>query len=1752
MVIFNSRFKPSLRCVFLFLVVFIAGVTAAEARILEVPSVYGTIPAAIAAGRSGDVIRVAGTVAAPFTYTFAGNLSFGAKAMTLESASGNPATVILTGNNTSNSTIYVSPTDSVGSTFRGITVVGPRGANGDGGAMNIMVSTKIENCIIRDSSADYGGGVHISNGALPSFKNCQFINNKAYEQGGAVYTTGDAFPTFTNCLFVGNSVEDNIWILTDRGDVMYLDANPAKLMNCTMTDNESAHALIYQAGSNLPLMVTNCILNAESTGDRAIVGNAWGAQRNAIIVSSYIRGSYDFDENSISNVFEPSRMQVIDGTYSAYPNAYVTTAAFNLNFVSNYHLNMTSSAIGIGITGSGSDFDGEPRPYYLNSGNDIGSDQFNFGHLVTNNLSKGSYWFDVSLTPGATQTIATGQSIGQYFQTGKVRFYRIIPTASGVIRVRSANATVDVKGVLTDDWTGDNVLGADDNSSGGVNFKISYLYAEQGKPCYLGVVNKAAGTGTFDLIADLVTDDRGNGHITADTSLGSFDQTYFQPGYADKTVTGTIEFEDDEDCFRIDVAGPGTLMITSRTGTLPEEFDVILKNVDGEIITENAVAGAVLIIFNNTDAETCHLTIKRNELFDWVAGMDYGLDIRYYPLDEVDPTPITLTAGTGSANANITIPGDRDIFEFTVSSYGILTVQTTGCAVAEKSKISIYNFLDEKIPDNGGIVAGTGNYRITEALVTPEANSDDPIAVPFAVSPGKYYLKIAALDGHRTPFDYGVTVNFTASATDDHGNYRQNSTILRKWADVLPGSPLIYFKKEAGLINAAGDADLYRVDLPNKGTLKVMADLAGTSGAVVVELLDTNGNVLQSSADVRTANPHYPRALAAFPVWASGLTYTVNEIVRYNTNGLYYRCIQSVAGQLPTNTAYWTAVPTPPANLDGILTRKLNSGIHYLRVTGAPGLNYLLSVDFDDFGNDVVDASDLRDEYAYNAFEGHFETATSPAFQWSYDADAWTLQVDKEGVYTIYTTGASDTYGNIKDSSGTVLVQDNDSGEGANFRFTRTLTPGTYYIVTCMQDTSTTGNYVLHIDQGDDYSDTYYGSGTPLIYPGTLTAGSSMMGVIGDPGDVDYFTFQPATSGRVRFTVTGTIELVMNLSTVVDELVNPSEDRLNHSNSGLLEFDVTAGETYYLHVKPEFVMNTGSYTVSCAMVAGASTDDDGDGGTTGGDDYASARALTLAGNTVSYIDGGIDRENDHDYYQFAVTGPGVVRVYTTGNTDTYGYLFLEYGDMYNLVVSNDDSDYDKTDGYNFGMDYYVGAGVRNFYVRVRGYAPHETGDYQLHIVFTPGGTDDHGDECEEATHVRRGAAGAVFENGKIRFDEARIGITGDRDYFRIVAGPEGVNPGTVTVYTTDGATAIDTFGYLKNEMCGTLALNDNGSGPSDGDNFRVSYTPNCTVGVNCGPHTYYAVVKSYNDSQVGTYNLHVESNGASVAPVSTTTMAMTANGAKYFGFDTPAEGTYLTASVAGLTGFNVTPLRFTLFNGKGQIIEGYENLPVGTPIYAQDLERGLHYIRISNTGDTTGDFTLDLNCSAIGSIGFGNGAGTFVKTGTTLVLTGDGTAIDGTSDNGYFAFTKSTESFTFIAKVTLGAAVGNTQAGIELRQGTAANARHISSMLMRNAGNTAWNKVTRYRTAAGGATTTVTNQASAANGYYVSMHYDRSANQVTTGYSANGLDWTYATPVALTFSEPMTVGFVSASASDGVNRSVTFSDITFTEIPYED
>ena len=64
------------------------------------------------------------------------------------------------------------------------------------------------------------------------------------------------------------------------------------------------------------------------------------------------------------------------------------------------------------------------------------------------------------------------------------------------------------------------------------------------------------------------------------------------------------------------------------------------------------------------------------------------------------------------------------------------------------------------------------------------------------------------------------------------------------------------------------------------------------------------------------------------------------------------------------------------------------------------------------------------------------------------------------GTLTVYTTGSTDTYGFIFDSSGNVLAENDDGGEGWNFRVSASVSAGTYYIQVGGFET---GDYTLHV-----------------------------------------------------------------------------------------------------------------------------------------------------------------------------------------------------------------------------------------------------------------------------------------------------------------------------------------------------------------------------------------------------------------------------------------------------------------------------------------------------------------------------------------------------------------------------------------------------------------------------------------------------------------------------------------------------------------
>lgn len=220
-----------------------------------------------------------------------------------------------------------------------------------------------------------------------------------------------------------------------------------------------------------------------------------------------------------------------------------------------------------------------------------------------------------------------------------------------------------------------------------------------------------------------------------------------------------------------------------------------------------------------------------------------------------------------------------------------------------------------------------------------------------------------------------------------------------------------------------------------------------------------------------------------------------------------------------------------------------------------------------------------------------------------------------------------------------------------------------------------------------------------------------------------------------------------------------------------------------------------------------------------GDSISTATSISI-GNSVS---GAIDWGGDPDYFSVQLSSSGTLAAYTTGSTDTYGYIYDASGSE---VTHNDDDPYP-----NFRVSASVGAGT--YYILVRHYSSSGTGDYLLNTEFTSGsgsgggsgGSDDHGNGLSSATL----ATVNTSVSGTINYG-------GDEDYFQIQVGSSG----TLSA-STSGTT--DTYGYLLNSVGSSLITNDDNPYP----NFGFSYS------LSAG--TYYVRVRHYSGTGIGAYTL---------------------------------------------------------------------------------------------------------------------------------------------------------------------------------------------------------------------------------------------------------------------------------------------------------
>jgi hypothetical protein len=248
----------------------LAGVAASQARIITVdddgPADFSNIQAAINDANDGDTVEIQ-----PGTYTGEGNrdISFSGKAVTLRSKNG-PENCIIDCQGSEaqphRGFLFYNGEDS-NSILDGFTITNGYDPVSGGGIVCSSVSPTIRNCIITNNRAGDDGGGIMCHVASPTIRNCIITRNIAEVwEGGGIRCRACRGVILDNCLITENSARFGGGIGSSRDNSPRL----ADLIvtNCTFSGNSAAcGGAVYVRDGSEP-SILNCIL----WGDTALYG----------------------------------------------------------------------------------------------------------------------------------------------------------------------------------------------------------------------------------------------------------------------------------------------------------------------------------------------------------------------------------------------------------------------------------------------------------------------------------------------------------------------------------------------------------------------------------------------------------------------------------------------------------------------------------------------------------------------------------------------------------------------------------------------------------------------------------------------------------------------------------------------------------------------------------------------------------------------------------------------------------------------------------------------------------------------------------------------------------------------------------------------------------------------------------------------------------------------------------------------------------------------------------------------------------------------------------------------------------------------------------------------------------------------------------------------------------------------------------------------------------------------------------------
>jgi hypothetical protein len=205
------------------------------------------------------------------------------------------------------------------------------------------------------------------------------------------------------------------------------------------------------------------------------------------------------------------------------------------------------------------------------------------------------------------------------------------------------------------------------------------------------------------------------------------------------------------------------------------------------------------------------------------------------------------------------------------------------------------------------------------------------------------------------------------------------------------------------------------------------------------------------------------------------------------------------------------------------------------------------------------------------------------------ELDHFRITVAQAGELTLVSTGATDVYGFLLDAAGNVIDSNDDYGGTRNFRISRTVSPGSYFLMVrhyCAPCTGAYGvtNSFVSSAPSDDHGDTpAAASQLPLNGNSALANGN-----IGVGGDRDFFSVTVNSAGTLKAFSTGSTDTWGRLyNSGSTELA--SNDDSNGTANFTVQATVTPG-TYYVAVSHyNATGGTGAYGLSVQFTPTAVT-----------------------------------------------------------------------------------------------------------------------------------------------------------------------------------------------------------------------------------------------------------------------------------------------------------------------------------------------------------------------------------------------------------------------------------------------------------------------------------------------------------------------------------------------------------------------------------